>query len=74
MTPAFKNRLEQLASEAYQQLIDTPNEIDGMGNGVFDRYKNPVLTAAHAPASLEVRPGPRYQPLSDGTFRHQRCV
>jgi 4-O-beta-D-mannosyl-D-glucose phosphorylase len=61
MTPAFKNRLEQL-NAAYRQLIDTPNEIDGLGNGVFDRYKNPVLTAAHAPLAWKYDLNPDTNP------------
>jgi 4-O-beta-D-mannosyl-D-glucose phosphorylase len=61
MTPDFKNRLAQLQT-AYQQLIDTPNEIDGPGNGVFDRYKNPVLTAAHAPINWKYDLNPETNP------------
>ncbi|HEY8781665.1 MAG TPA: glycosidase [Mucilaginibacter sp.] len=44
----FEKRLNQL-QEAHQRLITQPNEISGIGNGVFDRYKNPVLTASHTP-------------------------
>jgi 4-O-beta-D-mannosyl-D-glucose phosphorylase len=48
MTQQFKERLAGL-EEAYAQLININNEIDGLGNGVFDRYKYPVITAQHAP-------------------------
>jgi 4-O-beta-D-mannosyl-D-glucose phosphorylase len=61
MTPTFKNRLAQLQA-AYQQLIDTPNEIDGPGNGIFDRYKNPVLTAEHAPLGWKYDLNPETNP------------
>ena len=50
MTQQFKERLAGL-EEAYTQLININNEIDGLGNGVFDRYKYPVITAQHAPIS-----------------------
>lgn len=30
-------------------LLDMPNEKTEAGNGIFDRYKHPVLTAHHAP-------------------------
>ncbi|MDE6728588.1 MAG: glycosidase, partial [Oscillospiraceae bacterium] len=31
-------------------LLDRPNPVDeGFYNGIYDRYQNPVLTAAHAP-------------------------
>lgn len=48
MTPEFKKRLALLQQEQ-QQLITKPNQTAGTGNGVFDRYINPVLTAAHTP-------------------------
>lgn len=48
MTTDFEKRLNLLEIE-HTQLIKKPNEVAGIGNGVFDRYKNPVLTAAHAP-------------------------
>jgi 4-O-beta-D-mannosyl-D-glucose phosphorylase len=50
MTQHFKDRLNELEQE-YSRLINKVNEIDGLGNGVFDRYKYPVLTAQHAPIS-----------------------
>ena len=48
MIKEFEKRLHRL-KEDHRQLVDMPNEILGTGNGVFDRYKNPVLTAAHTP-------------------------
>ena len=34
----------------FQQLIERKNEPQSsMGNGIFNRYKNPVITADHAP-------------------------
>src|SRR6202046_451720 len=50
MTTLFEKRLNQLRAEQHQ-LLDRPNEISGLGNGVYDRYKYPVLTAAHTPLS-----------------------
>jgi 4-O-beta-D-mannosyl-D-glucose phosphorylase len=44
----FKTRLAELES-AYETLITRANEKAGNGNGIFDRYRYPVLTAAHAP-------------------------
>lgn len=44
----FNNRLIILREE-YQKLILQKNEIAGIGNGIYNRYKYPVLTAAHAP-------------------------
>ncbi|MBN1505639.1 MAG: glycosidase [Sedimentisphaerales bacterium] len=44
----FNERLRELFRE-YEALIDRPNRATGGGNGLFDRYKNPVLTAEHTP-------------------------
>ncbi|PSR56582.1 glycosidase [Adhaeribacter arboris] len=44
----FKERLIQL-EKAYTQLITRPNEKQELGNGIYDRYQYPVLTAQHAP-------------------------
>ncbi|SHM42910.1 glycosidase [Mucilaginibacter sp. OK098] len=48
MNKEFEKRLN-LLEIVHRQLITKPNEVAGIGNGVFDRYKNPVLTAAHTP-------------------------
>ncbi|MWC27152.1 glycoside hydrolase family 130 protein [Paenibacillus sp. MMS18-CY102] len=50
MAAAFESRLEALHNE-HQQLIERNNEIDGLGNGIVDRYKYPIVTAQHAPLS-----------------------
>jgi len=44
----FQERLARLEDE-YRALITRKNEIDGLGNGVFDRYKYPVITEHHTP-------------------------
>ena len=48
MKTKFINRLEQLES-AHQKLLNEPNEPVSESNGVYQRYKNPVLTAQHTP-------------------------
>ncbi|MEO6684702.1 MAG: glycosidase [Dyadobacter sp.] len=48
----FKTRLKQLQEE-HRQLLDLKNQILWPGNGIFDRYANPVLTASHAPIFWE---------------------
>lgn len=44
----FNQRLAQL-NEEYFDLIRRPNEPLLPGNGIFLRYRNPILTAAHTP-------------------------
>lgn len=41
-------RLKSL-EEHHEQLIRTPNVQEGLSNGIVQRYRNPVLTAAHTP-------------------------
>jgi 4-O-beta-D-mannosyl-D-glucose phosphorylase len=48
MTSIFRNRVEQLQKEQ-ELLINKKNHIEVEGNGIFHRYKYPVLTAAHIP-------------------------
>ncbi len=48
-TPSFQDRLARLEAE-YQALVSRPNRVDeSWSNGVFERYLDPVLTAAHTP-------------------------
>ncbi|MNO14570.1 4-O-beta-D-mannosyl-D-glucose phosphorylase [compost metagenome] len=44
----FEQRKQQL-TEAYEALINRKNEKMPLGNGVYDRYRYPILTAEHAP-------------------------
>jgi 4-O-beta-D-mannosyl-D-glucose phosphorylase len=48
MYKKFTKRLEQLES-AYQKLVGEANEPLKESNGIYQRYKNPVLTAQHTP-------------------------
>lgn len=48
MSQQFYNRLTALETK-YEKLLGQANEKEEAGNGIFDRYKNPVLTAAHVP-------------------------
>jgi 4-O-beta-D-mannosyl-D-glucose phosphorylase len=44
----FETRIEKLKQE-YKQLVQQKNEVVEPGNGIYERYKYPVLTAAHTP-------------------------
>lgn len=48
MHKKFVKRLEQLES-AHQKLLEELNEPLKESNGVYQRYKNPVLTSEHTP-------------------------
>ena len=48
MNEYFTKRLEELKEE-YNQIITQQNEEVKESNGVYHRYKHPVLTAQHAP-------------------------
>src|ERR1035437_2805496 len=45
---AFAKKLKQLQQQ-HVQLIRRKNRRQKCGNGIFDRYENPVLTAEHTP-------------------------
>lgn len=45
----YENRIYKVTTE-FEKLIKKENSpVDEAGNGIFERYKNPVITAAHAP-------------------------
>ncbi len=48
MLQSFDDRLEMLKKE-YDALVRMPNEPVLPGNGIYVRYKNPVVTASHVP-------------------------
>lgn len=48
MRNKFLQRLKKI-EQAHQDLVRKPNEMKEEGNGVYNRYKNPVLTAEHTP-------------------------
>lgn len=48
MTEQFNLRLSQLTKD-WQQLVEKINNKVEPGNGIYHRYVNPVITAAHAP-------------------------
>ena len=61
MLSSFADRLAML--EAGQRaLVEQPNEPVLPGNGIYVRYKNPVVTAAHAPLSWRYDLNPETNP------------
>ncbi|HEX5026402.1 MAG TPA: glycosidase [Agriterribacter sp.] len=48
MNTSFEERLAKLKKE-YEALLAEPNTKREDGNGIFNRYTNPVLTKAHTP-------------------------
>ena len=48
MSTNFVKRLQAL-TEKSEALINRRNEKEKMGNGIFERYVHPVLTAQHTP-------------------------
>ena len=59
---AWNSRLEQLTAD-YEAAISRKNEIDQtLYNGIVDRYRYPVLTAAHAPVFWRYDVNPESNP------------
>ena len=48
MKSGFKKKIHKLFDK-HEELLSARNKKVKNGNGIFDRYKNPVLTAAHTP-------------------------
>jgi 4-O-beta-D-mannosyl-D-glucose phosphorylase len=46
----------------YEALAQRPNSMAALGNGVYDRYVNPVLTAQHAPLFWKFDLNPKTNP------------
>src|SRR5664279_1413472 len=44
----FKNALKSLKAQ-HEELLSKKNEKSPFGNGIYDRYVNPIVTAEHAP-------------------------
>lgn len=61
MENIFKHRLDSINKE-YEELVTRKNEKVLPGNGIFERYKYPVLTAAHAPVFWRYDLNPKTNP------------
>jgi hypothetical protein len=62
MNPAFESRLKQLNND-YEKLITRKNEKIEPGNGIFYRYKYPILTGEHAPVFWKYDLNPNTNPF-----------
>ena len=58
---SFEQRLSRLQQQ-YRELIERPNKALE-GNGVYERYQYPVLTAAHAPLAWRYDLSPERNPF-----------
>jgi 4-O-beta-D-mannosyl-D-glucose phosphorylase len=58
----FEKRKLQL-EEAHAELIALKNKKVALGNGIFDRYEHPILTAAHAPLRWRYDFNPQSNPF-----------
>lgn len=61
MSRNFENRLSALQA-AHSTLTSRQNKKMELGNGVYDRYNYPVLTAAHAPLEWRYDLNPQSNP------------
>jgi 4-O-beta-D-mannosyl-D-glucose phosphorylase len=59
---AFNLKLKQLQQQ-HRKLLRQPNRKQKLGNGIFDRYERPVLTAEHAPLSWRYDFDPKSNPF-----------
>ena len=61
MTDA-RSRLTALRTD-HEALIGRPNAPHGLGNGIYQRYANPVVTAAHVPLEWRYDLNPQTNPF-----------
>jgi 4-O-beta-D-mannosyl-D-glucose phosphorylase len=57
----YKKRLELLEAN-FEALISAENRKIILGNGIYDRYENPILTAQHTPLSWRYDLNPETNP------------
>jgi 4-O-beta-D-mannosyl-D-glucose phosphorylase len=57
----FQTRLYQLQTQ-YEALLKHKNSIKELGNGIFDRYNYPILTAQHTPLTWRYDLNPKTNP------------
>ena len=63
MTDSFEARLARLHAQ-HQALITRPNEVDlAWDNGVYQRFRHPVVTAAHTPLTWRYDLNPSTNPF-----------
>ncbi|MGK0140053.1 MAG: 4-O-beta-D-mannosyl-D-glucose phosphorylase, partial [Algoriphagus sp.] len=58
----FNERLAALLKQKENTLTQL-NEKERLGNGIFDRYENPILTGDHAPLDWEYDLNPKTNPF-----------
>jgi 4-O-beta-D-mannosyl-D-glucose phosphorylase len=61
MSTNFEKRLLALR-KTYEELTNRSNEKEKLGNGVYDRYRDPVLTAQHTPLFWRYDLNPKTNP------------
>jgi 4-O-beta-D-mannosyl-D-glucose phosphorylase len=62
MNGSFKKRIKKLQRN-WKGLVERANEQAKDGNGVFDRWRNPVLTAGHTPLFWRYDLNPKTNPF-----------
>lgn len=61
MENTFKKRIEKTYRQ-HEELLSCKNEPVRSGNGIFERYKNPILTAMHTPVEWRYDISPEANP------------
>lgn len=61
MNTSFQERLKQI-QESHTALINRKNQKEPLGNGIFERYTNAIITAAHTPVFWRYDLNPKTNP------------
>ena len=58
----FKQALDAIKAN-HEQLLTRQNEKEAFGNGIYDRFVYPIITAAHAPIHWRYDLNPETNPF-----------
>ena len=72
MNTTFEDKVKRLFAQ-HEELITRKNEPVETTNGVYTRYKYPVVTAAHTPVFWRYDLDEKDKSLSDGTHWNECC-
>ena len=61
MMNIYEQRLQKVGAD-FEKLISIPNKKNIFGNGIYDRYENPILTASHIPLNWRYDFNPETNP------------
>lgn len=69
----FQDKVKALRAH-HEELLSRKNIAEEWGNGIYTRYKNPILTAEHTPLEWRYDFNEKGQPVSRTAHNDERHV